>query len=232
MSTLSNQFDGPEGRAHLLRKIVEDFGARKNISDLAFDSVFPSEISALSEIHWTPVRVARRAAQLLVSHHQSRILDVGAGCGKFCIVGALSTQGRFVGVEQRPHLVDVARTAAKEFYASRARFMNGNVMRLDWDGFDGIYFFNPFYEQKVPVIRIDEQLVFGERIFEQYVAEVASKLRRLEAGTRVVTYHGFGAPMPSEYRLVLKESATTGFLELWTKRRPALPRAKTLLKIE
>ena len=36
------------------------------------------------------------------------VLDIGCGPGKFCIVGALATTGRFTGVEQRKHLCDAA----------------------------------------------------------------------------------------------------------------------------
>ena len=44
-------------------------------------------------MHWTPVHVARRAAQFLVTGPETRVLDVGSGPGKFCLVGALATQG-------------------------------------------------------------------------------------------------------------------------------------------
>jgi predicted RNA methylase len=116
-------------------------------SDDAFDRVYDEKIRAHSEQHWTPVGVAARAARLLTRWGARRILDVGAGAGKFCIVGALSTGAEFVGVERREGLVRVAREAATRLGASRAKFIHSNVDSFSFEGFDGVYLYNPFYEQ-------------------------------------------------------------------------------------
>ncbi len=80
-----------------------------------FDHVYPDWVRSLSERHWTPVDVAERAAELLVTSAGVRVLDVGSGAGKFCIIGALTTEGKFCGIEQRAHLIDVAREAARHY---------------------------------------------------------------------------------------------------------------------
>ena len=90
--------------------------------------------------------VALRAAELLVAKPGALILDVGSGAGKFCIVGALATDAGFVGIEQRPHLVDAASMLAMGLGAQRARFLAGDAFDADWRQFDGIYLFNPFQE--------------------------------------------------------------------------------------
>jgi hypothetical protein len=72
------------------------------IRDRDFDSLFPDMYQEISDTHWTPVEIARRAAQLLVADSSTRVLDVGSGIGKFCLIGALTTSAHFVGVEQRP----------------------------------------------------------------------------------------------------------------------------------
>mgnify|MGYP000969840975 CR=1 FL=1 len=69
--------------------------------DDRFDLAYPPEIRAKSKAHWTPVSIARRAAEFLVREPGTRVLDIGCGPGKFCIVGALGTEGRFTGIEQR-----------------------------------------------------------------------------------------------------------------------------------
>src|SRR4051812_35610539 len=97
----------------------------------------------LSETHWTPVEVAIRAAEFLADHNKTRILDVGSGCGKFCLVAALSCSGQYIGVEQRPHLVETARKASNELRATHVTFIQDNMAELDWSFFDGFYFFNP-----------------------------------------------------------------------------------------
>jgi hypothetical protein len=93
--------------------------AGDSVSDEEFDRLLPTWARNVSGLHFTPVRVARRAAELLVARAGARVLDVGAGVGKLCIVGALTTQGSFVGVEQRGHLVA----------AGRALLRRGQVLR-------------------------------------------------------------------------------------------------------
>src|SRR5271166_1034557 len=89
--------------------------------DRAFDSVYPKHIQALSRRFWTPVSVARSAAQLFREMGARKVLDVGSGVGKFVLVAASAApELRFVGVEQREHLVHVARRA-------RARLKVPNV---------------------------------------------------------------------------------------------------------
>ena len=93
-------------------KVAARLRAGEAVTDGEFDQVFVPDVEAISFRHWTPVWVARRAAELLVHAGATEILDVGAGPGKFCIVGALTTAARFAGVEQRGGLVEQARQAA------------------------------------------------------------------------------------------------------------------------
>jgi SAM-dependent methyltransferase len=44
--------------------------------------IYPPEIRDLSLRHWTPVAVARRAADFLVGEPETRVLDLGCGTGK------------------------------------------------------------------------------------------------------------------------------------------------------
>ena len=76
----------------------------KNLHDLTdeeFDLIFPLEIRRKSATHFTPIKIAKAAAQFLATEPNIRILDVGSGAGKFCFVGALTTNAHFTGVEQR-----------------------------------------------------------------------------------------------------------------------------------
>ena len=109
-------------RKERINEIIQDLRGGRKVTDFRFDQVFPIEMRRLSETHWTPVEVAIRAAELLVEHDKTRILDVGSGCGKFCLVAALSCLGQFIGVEQRPHLVDIARNTGKELRDFECRF--------------------------------------------------------------------------------------------------------------
>ena len=85
-----------------------------SIEDEKFDLIYPAKIRNLSSIFWTPVAVAAEAAKWLVTAPGVRVLDIGCGPGKFCLVAASLTDGNFTGVEQRKTLVDVAQLAATE----------------------------------------------------------------------------------------------------------------------
>lgn len=206
-----------KGRAERVKEIAEDLRGGRKVTDFRFDQVYPPMIRKLSQIHWTPVEVAIRAAELLVSNRQTRVLDVGSGCGKFCAVAALSSSAHFIGIEQRPHLLATAKKAAAELGASQVSFIPGNMADLDWSFFDAFYLFNPFYENILKAIRIDETVAFNRDKFSRYVEIVRTKLRNAKIGTRVATYHGFGGEMPIGYRRIKKEPIGTSYLELWVK---------------
>ena len=188
-------------------------------SDLEFDAAYDDKIRDLSEQHWTPVRVAARAAQLLTHAGATRILDVGSGVGKFCIVGALSTDAHFVGVEWRRNLVEIARRTALGFGAVRATFVHASVDTFAFDGFDGIYLYNPFYEQISNfLIQIDNEIDRSPPAYRRFVRGTMTKLAEAPRPMAVVTFHGFGAPLPPEYTLLGDEPAGNDQLELWVKR--------------
>jgi SAM-dependent methyltransferase len=117
---------------------------RRVLSDRDFDALYPEPLRFVSRTHWTPIAVAARAADLLVTAGAKQVLDVGSGIGKFCIVGALSTDGaKFTGVEQRPGLVDAATRVAGRLGANRARFLCADAIAAPFSAFDGVYMYNP-----------------------------------------------------------------------------------------
>jgi len=186
------------------------------VSDTLFDRLFPEEARALSAEHWTPVAVAARAVRLLTARRATRILDVGAGSGKLCLIGALTTEARWFGIEEQAPLVGAAITAARLLDVStRTAFLHGEVMAIDWNAFDALYFFNPFASHLEwgagdPVSRWSR---FGELV---HAAQM--RLERVRPGTRVVTYHGLGGEMPSGYDLISHEIIGTGALDVWVRR--------------
>jgi predicted RNA methylase len=188
------------------------------MSDVEFDSMYGEKIRRLSAQHWTPVRVAVRAATLLIQAGARRILDVGSGVGKFCIVGALTTDADFVGVERREDLVEIARGAAARLEAARATFVHQNIDVFSFAGFDGIYLYNPFHEQinrEVPPI--DGAFPRSNAAYRRFVEKTAQKLAALPSATAVVTFNGFGGTLSREYTFRGDEPAGNDRLELWTK---------------
>ena len=199
----------------------------KKVTDDEFDTVYAHKERSISFRHWTPVVVARRAARLLTGMGATRILDVGAGVGKFCIVGALATEAHFSGVERRGNLVEIARSAAARFGAERTRFTHGNIVDFDCESFDGFYVYNPFQELvEDDPLPIDLTAERSPTLYRTCVGSMTAKLIRAPAGTAVVTFNGFGGPMPPQYRRVCTERFFSAELVLWVRsaHAKALPR--------
>ncbi|HEY2732080.1 MAG TPA: class I SAM-dependent methyltransferase [Polyangia bacterium] len=193
--------------------------AERLSSDAAFDRVYDRKIRALSGQHWTPVAVAARAADLLTRAGATRILDVGAGVGKFCIVGALSTAAEFVGVERREGLVKVARRAAARLGSTRATFVHANIDTFSFDGFEGVYLYNPFYEQISKFLPlIDREIGRSVAAHRYFVRTTIEKLLAAAPPLLVAAYHGFGGEMPPEFERMGAEPAGNDQLEMWIKR--------------
>jgi predicted RNA methylase len=185
------------------------------VPDAAFDQVFPEELRERSHLHWTPVATAIRAAELLAPAPDARVLDVGAGVGKMCLIGALVTGAMWWGIEQDAVQVAAAHHAAWALDVTRrTRFVQGDGSRLAWDEFDAFYFYNPFSTL---------MLAPHASPFVRY-ATVQSTLRRIEQrlagtprGTRVVTFHGFGGRWPAGFTRISREPAGDDALELWVR---------------
>ncbi len=175
-------------------------------TDREFDLIFPKDARKFSRMHWTPVAAAIKAATWLAPRPGTKVLDVGSGSGKVCLIGALRTPGHFVGVERDAELVEVAREVAKKEKVERVRFVQGDALAHDWHGYDAIYLFNPFANH-----------VADEAEFVRVIARATEKLAALGAGTRVVTFHGFGGSMPESFRALEAEVIGPGVLQLWEK---------------
>jgi predicted RNA methylase len=201
-----------------LRLAVRGVRSGHHVPDVVFDRIYPPRVREVSSQHWTPIAVARRAAELLVRDASTHVLDIGAGAGKFCLVGALTSPARFTGIEQRGPLVYLARAVAREYGVSRARYLHGDMRALDWQQFDAFYLFNPFAEnQSLPRDHIDDAVELSPERYERDVLFVAEQLALAPVGTRVVTYHGFGAEMPVGYQRRVHEPVGSGALELWVR---------------
>jgi SAM-dependent methyltransferase len=203
--------------------------------DEKFDLIYPPQIRELSSLHWTPVVVAAEAAKMLVTAPETRVLDIGCGPGKFCLVGASLTDGRFTGVEQRSDLVAAARQAARGLCLPRrslgedgpsVEFIHGNVMDVAFADYDAFYLFNPFEENMHQGNKIDSAVRLSPALFKRYTSHVAAQLGARPIGTRVVTYAGYADDIPACYYC---ETALFGDdLKLWIKQREYEPEIERL----
>lgn len=200
--------------------------ASADSSDEEFDRIYPERIRRLSSLHWTPVAVAAEAARLLVATPGTRVLDVGCGPGKFCLVGASLTAGHFTGVEQRHDLVEAARRAASRLKLTNVRILHGNVTDFTFAGYDAFYLYNPFEENMADGHRIDARIKLSPVLFKEYNNYVAAQLGTMAIGTRVVTNAGYADEIPACYSCEL--TLFDNELKLWVKRHEYDPRIEQL----
>ena len=192
-----------------------------SIEDEKFDLIYPRQIRELSPLHWTPVAVAVEAAKLLVTVSGLRVLDIGCGPGKFCLVAASLTDGQFTGVEQRSDLVAAARQAASHLALTEVEFIHGNVMDVTFADYDAFYLFNPFEENMHYGHKIDSAIHLSPALFKRYTSHVAAQLGARPIGTRVVTYAGYAEDIPACYYCELALFGDD--LKLWIKQREYEP---------
>ncbi|HVU00474.1 MAG TPA: hypothetical protein VHE30_01935 [Polyangiaceae bacterium] len=178
--------------------------ARVPPSDQVFDQYLPRDLRILSPMFWTPLRVAVRAAEWIDEFGIRSVVDVGSGVGKFCVATALASRARFVGVEHRERLVVVARELASVFGCEdRVLFAVGQLPSATVPAADAYYAYNPFEENVFRAHeRIDSSVELSLARYGRDRAAMQDLLNRAPLGTYLLTYNGFGAPVPGCYRPV------------------------------
>jgi SAM-dependent methyltransferase len=185
------------------------------ITDEEFDALYPQTIQQLAARHWTPVQVAKLASQFLVHKPNTRVLDIGSGAGKFCIIGAAYTKGHFTGVEQRRELVEISNHVATSLYIPNVTFVNDNITSITFNDFDAFYFYNPFHENIDMVNKIDNATKMSRELYDSYSMFVNAQLASMPLGTRVVTYFAPLDIIPGNF--VLQRTLLEGALRFWER---------------
>jgi SAM-dependent methyltransferase len=211
-----------------MRQREEDFETDEpwSVEDQKFDQIYPANVRKLSFLQWTPVGVAAEAAKLLVTAPGTRILDIGCGPGKFCLVAASFTDGCVTGVEQRADLVAAARKAAAALHLANVEIMHGNVTKIAFAAYDAFYLYNPFEENMSGKHKIDSAVPLSPILFKRYNNYVAAQLGSLPVRTRVVTYAGYADEIPACYDC--ESSLFRDELKLWIKKRDYDPATERL----
>lgn len=191
---------------------------RKNIEieDSTFNMLYSTRIRRLSERHWTPVAIAKVAADYLVDKPNKKILDIGAGAGKFCLVGAASTKGVFYGVEQRASLIKLSKKIAEKHQVENVEFIHSNITDISFSDYDAFYFYNSFFENIDTSCPIDKNIVPKNELFLSYSNYVRDQLNKTPKNTRLVTYWSTWEEIPESFDL--EYSACDGLLNFWKKK--------------
>lgn len=177
----------------------------KNIfdNDEAFNALYPDPIKAVAARHWTPVDVVKKAAAFLATHSGAKVLDIGSGSGKFCLIAAhLYPHVQWTGVEQREELVLLCDEMKARLKIENVKFLAQNITEADFEPYDHFYFYNSFYENLPGTQKIDYSVSYSEKLYDYYNLFLYKKLMKRPSGTRLVTYHSLGSEVPEGYEVV------------------------------
>lgn len=187
------------------------------LSDAEFDSLFNDEIRALSYVHWTPIEVAYKALDWLDVKSTDKVLDIGSGVGKFCIIAGHASRAQFTGVELRKSFIEVASDMAKKLGIENVSFINADINTINFKDYDAFYYYNPFCEMLSEKVLIDNQITYSRESHRAYEDYVYDQLQQLPKGTKIVTYCSPQFIMPPDYDL--SELYFEGTLSLWVRSR-------------
>jgi len=185
------------------------------VNDIEFDMLYPKHIQKLSNIHWTSIDVARKASIFLVNKPNVKVLDIGSGVGKFCIVGALTTLGNFYGVEQRNEFVDITKKIILENRISNFKTLHSNIIDINFLDYDSFYFFNSFYENIDETRVIDHNARISTNCYTEYRDYMYQQLSFAPIGTRLATYYSLYSEIPPCYKII--ETHFNNHLVFWIK---------------
>jgi hypothetical protein len=185
------------------------------VADSDFDLIYPKKVKEVAAIHFTPVRIAKVAAYYLAENTGTKVLDVGSGAGKFCMIGSACTNGFFYGVEQRKNLCSIAKRISNHYNLKNVQFINSNITDIEFKVFDAFYVFNPFYENLSTTGGIDNTIELDRKLYDDYSLYVKNQLDTMPIGTKLVTYYSFLKEVPDSYKVQL--AAFDEKLKFWEK---------------
>ena len=196
--------------------IFENLNKKIYCTDPVFDKIYPKAYQEHSARHFTPVKIAVKAAKLLVDDPADKILDIGSGVGKFCCIGASVTNAQFYGVEMRKTLTNLSNKIKRNYKIKNAHFINSDFTKLDFKKYNGIYFFNSFHEYFDSSCVLDETSKVSLQAYEKFHDDLILKLNECNSGTKLVTFHTFKKRIPSTYQFI--DANETGLLKFYIKK--------------
>lgn len=196
--------------------VIKRLKTGDKVSDDEFDAIYTRRIREVSKIHFTPVDVAKTASRFLVGKPGVKVLDVGSGAGKFCMIGAACTQGFFTGVEQRESFYQLSELLSGYYRLRNTTFIHSNIMEIEFRQFDAIYFFNSFYENILQNNPIDGSVKLDKTLYPVYAQYMREQLNKMPVGTRLATYFSYMCEVPDSFKI--QAMGFDGKLKLWEKR--------------
>lgn len=189
---------------------------KHELTEEVFNTLLPDYLKFASRLYFTPIHIAQIAAQWLTEDGNKKILDIGAGVGKFCITGgAKNSDSFFYGVEHRPSLAKLGNQLVKSYELKNVIIHNKNILQVDFSNYNAFYLYNPFYENIECSKRLNDEVKLEAELYQTYSAYTDKQLDKAKSGTRLVTFHGNNFEVPNSYK---KEKETfDGTLKLWIR---------------
>ncbi|MEO6305225.1 MAG: class I SAM-dependent methyltransferase [Bacteroidia bacterium] len=186
------------------------------LTEEIFSSCLPEYLQKKSRLYFTPIRIAQIATQWLTEDGKKKVLDIGAGVGKFCIAGAIHSNSYFYGIEYRPSLAALANELIGHFKIKNAIIINSDVTNIDFKDFDAFYMYNPFYENLISSVRLNNEVELSGALYKYYFSYTEQQLDKTKSGTRLVTFHGNNFEIPDSF--IKAKETEGGSLKLWIKK--------------
>jgi hypothetical protein len=184
-------------------------------TDADFDWLYPKHFQLMSLRQWTPLAIARKAAEFL-AEPGSKVLDIGSGIGKFCLTGAFfNPEATFFGVEQRHELHHYAKVAKNYTQLENVGFIHANITQINFKEFDHFYFYNAFYENIDQKNAIDDTIETSYGLYTYYTKYLLAALKEVRTGTRLVTYQCLYDVIDINFKLIWASENT--LLRMWIK---------------
>ncbi|SOE23548.1 Methyltransferase domain-containing protein [Spirosomataceae bacterium TFI 002] len=181
-----------------------------------FKKLVTADLQYLNAVHWTPIEVIDQILFWLKDYDALKILDIGSGVGKFCLIGGQKSHHHFTGIEKRTDFHDEGQKLLKALNLPNVSLLQADIVTFNLTAYDVIYLFNPFYEQVVNHGTRINDTAYQKENYLKYESYVLGHLINSVAGKMVISY---------EYNLmqkakgfVLLHEAFDGALGLWRKR--------------
>jgi SAM-dependent methyltransferase len=195
--------------------IAEYLKLNMPLKDTEVDLLYPVQVRGLSERHFTPIAVAIKAAELLVTKPKQKVLDIGCGVGKFCFVAGSYTDASFTGIDYRKHFIETCNKLTAKHRFKNVNFIHADITDVNLRSFNNFYFFNSFLEHTDSTAKVDNSIETSEENYKKYSGFLRDEFEKLPEGTRIVTYHGRPNQIPNSYQIIGSYFGTA--LKCWEK---------------
>ena len=175
-------------------------------TDVAWTERYPPWLATAAQFQFSELTVIAAASDWLAAHANlapRRIVDLGAGAGKFCLAAAeRHPHYIWIGIEHRRALVDEAEAWRRQHELSNAAFEVANLTSVELGAFAGGFCFNPFDELLDTKPNFSPVAGTGAVAFRKSLAALRQQLSDAPLGFALATYYLAESALPESYQRV------------------------------